>query len=61
MKVKKKMVKINNKKCTGCGACVEICPVQAILVKNGKAVIDQKKCIRCGACISSCSQNAIEE
>ena len=55
------MIKINKKKCDGCRTCINICPVNAISIKNNKAIINQKKCIKCGACISFCPQNAIEE
>lgn len=50
---------INQNKCTGCGACVNICPVGAISIKNDKAIIDQSKCIKCGKCLDVCSQEAI--
>ncbi|MCX5899348.1 MAG: 4Fe-4S binding protein [Proteobacteria bacterium] len=32
--------KSDNAKCTGCGNCVEVCPVEAIALKDDKAVID---------------------
>ncbi len=51
-------VKIDKEKCTGCGACVEVCPVQAIKIQNGKAVVDDR-CIECGVCIPRCPENAI--
>jgi len=50
---------INQNKCIGCGACVNICPVGAISIRNGKAIIDQNKCIKCGKCLSICPQDAI--
>ncbi len=37
------MPKVNPEKCVGCGACINICPVGAISLKNGRSVIDQKK------------------
>lgn len=45
--------------CCGCGACLGICPVNAIsmeLVKEGfyKAVVDQRFCIHCGKCLGVC-------
>lgn len=48
-------------KCMGCTAhpCKEVCPRQAIDIKNGKSVIDQEKCIKCGKCKSVCPYDAI--
>ncbi len=43
---------INQYKCIGCQACLAACPVQAISLRNGKAVIDQSKCIQCGICVN---------
>jgi len=47
-------------KCTGCMACVKVCPPNAITgEKRQPHVIDQEKCIRCGACYDKCRFNAI--
>jgi ferredoxin len=46
-------------KCTGCGDCVKVCPVEAIKLKDGKAVIDAGECIECDACIDECPAEAI--
>jgi len=47
-------------KCTGCGACLKLCPQQAI---QGEAkephVINSDKCIRCGICRDACPYGAI--
>lgn len=50
---------IDKNKCIGCRACVNICPVGAISMQNGKAVIDQNKCTHCGKCFDVCPQKAI--
>jgi len=50
---------IDKNRCTGCGICVEECPVNAINIKDGKAIIDMKKCIRCKRCHEVCPKNAI--
>jgi len=50
---------IKEDKCVGCEACVKVCPVEAIYMKNGKAFIDQEKCIHCGKCLNVCPFNAI--
>jgi len=49
-----------NDNCTGCRACVAVCPVNAISgEKKQRHEIDPNACIRCGACTSSCKTNAI--
>jgi NAD-dependent dihydropyrimidine dehydrogenase PreA subunit len=47
-------------KCSGCGACVEVCGYNAIEFKDDKAVIDDKKCLGCGRCVDRCPEEAIE-
>jgi NADH:ubiquinone oxidoreductase subunit F (NADH-binding)/Pyruvate/2-oxoacid:ferredoxin oxidoreductase delta subunit len=47
-------------KCTGCMACVKVCPTNAITGERRQPhIIDQSKCIRCGACSDKCKFNAI--
>jgi uncharacterized Fe-S center protein len=46
--------------CTGCGACVKVCPTQAITLDNKKASLDKIKCIGCASCIAACNFNAID-
>jgi len=46
--------------CTGCGACVDICPVQAIELKADVAVVDQQWCIGCGVCALRCEFDALQ-
>ncbi|MFQ6723998.1 MAG: 4Fe-4S binding protein [Clostridia bacterium] len=54
-------MKVNKNKCLGCGACVSMCPVNAITMKAGKAEINNKKCIKCGTCMQICPVNAITD
>lgn len=51
---------VNSDRCTGCGACVEVCPTEAIALVDGKARVDEETCIGCGACADECPQNAIQ-
>jgi len=46
--------------CVGCGACVDVCPVDAVTLVNEKSHIDQEKCIGCASCIAACSYHAID-
>jgi NADH:ubiquinone oxidoreductase subunit F (NADH-binding)/Pyruvate/2-oxoacid:ferredoxin oxidoreductase delta subunit len=47
--------------CTGCGACIKVCPTEAISgAKKEVHIIAQEKCIKCGVCYSTCRFDAIE-
>jgi NADH-quinone oxidoreductase subunit F len=46
-------------KCTGCGACLKLCPQQAIDAYGLIHTIDPAKCIRCGICQDACPFEAI--
>jgi ferredoxin len=45
--------------CTGCAACLPVCPVSVLSVKKTRAVVSEG-CIDCGLCIPSCPINVIE-
>jgi NAD-dependent dihydropyrimidine dehydrogenase PreA subunit len=51
---------IDVQRCTGCGACVEVCPVEAIALANERAHIDPEICTGCDACIDACPEGAIQ-
>lgn len=49
----------NKTNCTGCGACYNVCPVNAITMQGDtygfyKPVIDKSKCTNCGLCEKIC-------
>ena len=48
----------NKDKCTGCTACVKVCPTEAIRVSRSKAVIYDTRCIDCGRCVATCPHHA---
>ena len=45
-------------RCTGCGACVAVCPEDAVRIEEGVAVTDRERCSACGACVSTCPVDA---
>ncbi len=40
--------------CIGCGACADICPVDAVAMVDARPVVDNDWCIGCGVCAVSC-------
>ena len=47
-------------KCTACGMCKKVCPVDAVSgAKKTPHKIDAAKCIKCGACMEACKFDAI--
>jgi NAD-dependent dihydropyrimidine dehydrogenase PreA subunit len=53
--------KIDQDKCTVCGKCVEICPVDVFEKKEDKVeVANPDACIGCRACEAQCPVKAIE-
>jgi len=59
--MKRKIIKIDAEKCTGCGACVPDCAEGALQIVDGKArLISDLFCDGLGACLGSCPEGAIE-
>ena len=55
-----KVVKKDEEKCIDCGACISLCPVEAIKPAEDWTVeVDDLKCIGCSFCTNSCPTRAI--
>lgn len=50
--------KVDASKCTACGQCVEVCPVEAIELGDA-AKVDPDTCTSCGLCADECPVEAI--
>ena len=58
--MKRKIIKIDEEKCTGCGLCVPGCAEEAIKIINGKAkLVSEVFCDGLGACIGECPEGAL--
>lgn len=59
-------IELDVERCTGCGHCVDFCPVEVfdlVAVKNGRRKIAQatrsRDCWACDTCVGQCPQGAI--
>lgn len=61
MKVKRKIIEINEDLCDGCGQCVPACAEGAIEIRDGKAhVVSDRFCDGLGACLGECPNDALK-
>ena len=57
-----KLIEVDSEKCVSCGACITLCPVEAITVAADSSVVfDKEKCVgsTCSACVNACPVKAI--
>jgi ferredoxin len=56
-------------KCTGCGKCISLCPVEAMTLVTAsdpqkptkkKAKLDADQCLGCGVCLKGCNVDALK-
>lgn len=52
---------VDERKCSGCGICAEVCAFHAILSLGGKAITFPELCHGCGGCARFCPEGAISE
>jgi len=59
---------VKDENCTGCGKCVEACPVEAMSMistnnaakpKEKRALVNEAICLGCGVCVRVCQKNAL--
>ena len=56
----RKIVRIDEEKCDGCGLCIPNCAEGALKIVNGKAkLVADKLCDGLGACLGHCPKDAI--
>lgn len=53
-------LELDQKRCIGCGRCLEVCPHQVFALEAKLARIgDRDACMECGACAGNCPVRAI--
>ena len=56
-----KLVIIDEDKCIGCNACVDLCPQKILSLKDGKCIVaDENKCDKLKGCERVCPVDAIK-
>ncbi|HWI40467.1 MAG TPA: aldo/keto reductase [Verrucomicrobiae bacterium] len=53
---RRRKLRIMDRFCKGCGACVPACTNDALSLQEGKATLDEAACILCGYCAASCPE-----
>ena len=54
------MINIRENRCDYCGACVTVCPVDCIEVRESSIKIDHPVCIDCDLCVIICPIEVLE-
>jgi ferredoxin len=59
-RIKRKIIRIDEEKCDGCGLCIPACPEGALQIVEGKAKLAKENfCDGLGACLGECPQGAL--
>lgn len=53
------LLEINRETCTGCGACLQVCPFGALSLDSENIAIVSDACTGCGACLPECPVEAL--
>jgi ferredoxin len=56
---KERKMYVDETRCMGCGACLQVCPSNAIRLVDDQARIDAALCNDCRACVQACPSDAI--
>lgn len=58
--MKRKIIRIDEEKCTGCGLCIPNCAEGSLEIRDGKAVlVKEALCDGLGACLGHCPEDAL--
>jgi aryl-alcohol dehydrogenase-like predicted oxidoreductase len=54
LEMRRRKFKIMEKFCNGCGACIDACTAEALVLESGVATVKEEECILCGYCAAAC-------
>jgi dissimilatory sulfite reductase (desulfoviridin) alpha/beta subunit len=52
---------VSEQPCSECGACVESCKENAVVLRDGRPFLDVSKCLTCGQCVRVCPTGTLCE
>jgi Fe-S-cluster-containing hydrogenase component 2 len=52
-------IRVDEEKCIGCDACIEVCPTGAVHLNGDLVVLDQAICSMCQVCVDTCPTGAM--
>lgn len=57
----KRVIQLDEESCIDCGACVSLCPTEALLLTEDYSLkLDEDKCVYCEACVPACPVRALK-
>lgn len=58
--IRRRLIRIDEEKCNGCGVCISACAEGALAIVGGKArLVSDRYCDGLGACLAECPEGAI--
>jgi len=52
---------VSEQACSECGACVDSCKENAVMIKDGRPFLDASRCLTCGQCVRVCPTGTLSE
>jgi len=53
------VARLDESRCTLCGACLEVCQVKALSLTNDELEFEPERCLGCGLCVHHCPSGAL--